>query len=203
MTTFTIPCELYTRLAGVAIQPDEETNRPTLRSVRIEHLNGRCIAVASNARIVAGEFIQDIDEERGFSGVNVSIAPGLLALAAQAPDADLIVNQAPGWTVITTSDGAMFPGNGEVPGDYPEWRGLIPTELPTKNNGCFSFSGLQMARLCASSPSGSIRCARNIDFAAPTIVRDIHDENWFGIFMVTDGEKAQSFKPATVPEFLK
>lgn len=198
---FTIPCELYTRLAGVAIQPDEETNRPTLRSVRIEHLNGRCVAIASNAMILAGEFITDHDEPDG--GVNVTIDPALVALAAQAPDANLIVNQAPGWTVITTSDGMMFPGNGEVPGEYPEWRGLIPTELPTKNNGCFSFSGRQMARLCASSPSGRIRCARNIDMAQPTIVRDVHDENWFGIFMCSEADGKQEYKPATVPEFLK
>jgi len=202
MTQFAISCELYLRLAGMALQPDEN-NRQVLRCVRIEHRAGVALAVASNAFALAGEYMGALAEGEPDGAVNIVIDPALQALATQSLDGDLIINQAPGWTVITTSDGVMFPGNGELPGDYPDWRALVPGDLPTKNNGCFCFSGALLSRLCKTAPCGVIRCARNIDMSQPTIVRDIKDENWFGIFFVSDGGKEQSFKPATIPDFLK
>jgi len=203
MAQFTISCELYARLAGMALQLDEENPRPALRCVRIEHRAGVALAVASNAFALAGEYMGALAEGEPDAAISVTIDPALRALAEKYPDADLVINQAPGWTVITTSDGIMFSGNGEAAGDYPDWRALVPGDLPTKNNGCFSFRGTLMARLCATAPSGTIRCARNIDMTAPTIVRDNIDENWFGVFMVTDNFGQQAFKPATIPDFLK
>lgn len=204
MTTYNIPCETFLRLAGIAVQPDEETNKPFLRCVRIEHRNNQCMAVAATGPILAGEFLGAVDEPD--DAVCVTIVPAMLELAriGAALSENLIINQAPGWTVVTITSGTMYPGNGEIDGSgWPDWRTLLPADLPTKNNGCFSFHGAKMARLCASSPSGTIRCARNIDMTQPTIVRDLHDESWFGVFMVSDANGGQSYKPATIPEFLK
>lgn len=204
MPTFVIPCETYLRLAGMALQPDDDGTRGWMRGVRIEHLNNRCIAVSTYGPVLAGEFIQDVEEPDG--AVCLTIVPAMLEMAriGAALNDNMIVAQAPGWTVVTLTSGAMYGGNGEIDGSgWPDWRSLIPADLPTKNNGCFSFHGPKMARLCASSPSGTIRCARNIDMTQPTIVRDLHDDSWFGMFMVNDANGGQSYKPATIPDYLK
>lgn len=204
MTTFIIPAATYLRLATIAPQPDEIESRNWLRCVRIETVGGRTVAVVSNGKLLAGELIPG--EPEGDGAVCVTIDQPLINMAQIAAklDENLVISQAPGWTVITTTGGAMLPINGEIDGSgWPEWRTLLPADLPTKNNGCFSFRGDLMARLCASAPSGSIRCAKNIDMTQPTIVRDQDDENWFGMFMVSEINGKQPFPPATLPDWLK
>lgn len=205
MTTFVIPAELYVRLAVVALQPGEDSGgRNWMRGIRIEYRAGRCIALATCGNLLAGEFVGEVGDPD--DAITITIDPKLLEMAkiGAALSENLVISQAPGWTVITTTSGTMLGMNGEIDGSgWPDWRALLPADLPTKNSGCWAFNGERMARICRSAPSGAIRCARNIDIAVPTIVRDCKDENWFGVFMCSENDGKQSYSPATIPDFLK
>jgi hypothetical protein len=200
MTDFYISAETFVRLSGVALQPDDKPNTQyQLACVRIEQQGGVAIALASYTKMFVGECLQESGED---GVVNVTIHPELLAIAkAEAEQSGkLHIQQAPGWTIARgVVTGRMFPLNAEVPGEWPDWRGLIPTVMPSKSNGAFVFSGYHISRMGASAPSGSFVLPRHVDHEQPVLVRDSVDPNWFGLFLVGTKEK---HAPAEVPEWL-
>lgn len=205
MTDYVIPCETFVRLAHVAMQLDEQTQRPFLRCVRIEYFKENLIAVSCCERLLAGEFIGHAPGEDN-SSVCITIDPALLELVklGAANSENLIITQAPGWTIARLSGGRMHAMNAEIDGSqWPDWHSLIPRELPKKNEGCFSFSGEMIYRLSKSSPSGSFYCPKYVDKNQPVIVRDIRDDTWFGLFLVSEGDYRQNHGPAEVPDWLK
>lgn len=199
---FKIDPEIYLRLAAVSVQPDEE-HKAVARSVRIEHHNGKIIAIASNGKFLCGELLGECDDE---GAVNVTNDPELrkIAEAEVAASGVLLISQVAGWTVARGGEtGKMYALNAEVEGEYPDWRALVPTTKPTKPNGVIAFFPYVMKRIADASPSGVIVFPEVIDITQPVLIRDKTDPNWFGLYLLTDAPNKQTFKAATVPDWLR
>lgn len=200
MTDYYISADTFIRLAGVAIQSDEKPNtKYELRCVRIEQEGGVAIALASYTKMFVGECLTECGED---GVVNVTIHPELMAVAeAEAEQSGkLHIQQLPGWTIARgVVTGRMFPLNAELPGDWPDWRGLIPTVTPAKSDGAFTFSGYDVGRMGQSAPSGVFVLPRHVTRGVPVLVRDLTDTNWFGVFLT---RKDEAIKPAEIPEWL-
>ena len=200
---FKIDPETYLRLAAVANALSADNPNQVLRSVRIEHRAGKVIAVASNAKFICGELLGECMDE---GAVNVSVDPALqdIAKAELAASGLIAVTVAPGWTVARGIEtNRMFPLIAEVAGNWPDWRALVPLEKAKKSNGVIAFYGESVRQISDASPSGVIVFPDVIDITQPVVIRDKTDPNWFGLYLLTDKAGTQTFKPATVPDWLK
>jgi hypothetical protein len=200
--TFIIPADVFARLSVAALRsgPDEEIKSPIdmLRSVRVEHRNGKRLVVASNHKILVCELIdKNVAEPDGSVNITLDlINPCNLAMANDGRLEINIVSES--WAVATITTGYFYPGNAMVIGQYPEWRGLIP-ETPKKAVGSIVFNPDDLALMARAAPSGRIVLPRLFDDSQPIICRDTVDPNWLGVFL----SKSDGIEPATVPEWIK
>jgi hypothetical protein len=203
MTDFTIPCDTFVRLARVlAIESSEPT--PWFRSVRIDNE----FALASNRIIMAVEHIS----RSNVGVVHIVADPALIAQCAnEAPFKSVLtitVNELLKYAVAKTTLGYVHPTNcvvwSDEPNDFDRWRSVVDlTRQPAaKPSGGMYWSADNIANLAASSPSGRIIFEEIIDCTGdrPTIVRDVNDYEWFGIFQPF--VKAEHHNPATLPSWM-
>jgi hypothetical protein len=183
MTDYAIPCDTFARLSNVLrfMPPDIDDH---FRTIRIDH----GIAVASNRIIMAVENIGV-----GAGVIHVIASPGLIENCRKeapfASDVTITVNEPLKWAVAKTSFGYIEPGNcclwSDAPSDLDRWRDIaLATKEPAKiNRGGMFWDADNISNLAASSPSGRLVFEEMIDTQGrPTIVRDINDYNWFGLF---------------------
>lgn len=204
MTEFRIKAETFLRLANVSLQPNEQHSKydAVLRSVRIEHVDGVAVAVASCGQLVVAECLHDCSET---GAVNVTIDPKLIEIAEaeKLVDGVLIITQAPGWTIARGIEtGKMYPLNAEIVGDWPAWRDLVPKSQPSKNNGVFSFGADWLYRLAKSSISETIILPKFADKETPVVLTDPGDPNWFGMILLNNVGRDDTTLPARAPEWL-
>jgi hypothetical protein len=202
MSNFIISAETFIRLSSVALKADENHDKyaEVMRAIRIENHSGVSVAVATCGKLVAVECLAECDED---GEVTVRIDDAMMTLAREEAkqDGSLTITQAPGWTVAKgTVTGRMYPLNAEVPGDWPDWRGVIPAMQPSKNNGAFAFGAEWLERLAHCSPSGVIVLPKFADLDTPVIVNDLNDTNWIGIILL--GKQAGKI-PAEIPDWVK
>lgn len=193
---FVIPAETFLRMSNAAT-PYGADEYPACQSVRLEYLNGRYYAVATNSRIIAVEYLGPTTEANG--AVNVANLP-----------------QYEQWSNVETwtfdwypppVNVLMFNDSASVlaaPDDVPrfrDWFNIFPENVPTKAKGAFFMETELIAKLGAASPSGQLCFAQYVDRKQLAIVRDMHDPNWIGGFI----SDTRDFKaePATIPEWMK
>lgn len=203
MADFIIPCDVFARLSRVlAIESTEPT--PWFRSVRID--NG--IAVATNRIVMAVENISSTN----VGVVHIIADPDLIAQCMiEAPfksTLTITVNDMLKYAVAKTTLGYIHPGNCAVwsdePNDFDRWRSIVdlarqPVDKPS---GGMFWSAENIASLAAASPSGRIVFEEIIDCTGtrPTIVRDVNDYEWFGLFQPYSRDS--NYSPATLPSWM-
>lgn len=198
MTDFIVPCETIVRLANVLKVMPHFAN-DWFRTIRID--NG--CAVASNRVVMAVERL-----DKPVDGICHIIADAALLAqcAVEAPfksDLTITVIDELKFATAKTTLGYVHPTNvclwSDQPNDYARWRSIIPTERAKKSLGGMFWETSSIVNLAAASPSGRLVFEEHIDTTRPTIVRDINDYGWFGVFNpFTDNERLD---PATLPNW--
>lgn len=199
---FTVPCHIFARAAKAALQPDKPDGVPSfsaIRSVRVEHYQGVAMAIATNRRIMVVEYIGPTEQPDG--AINVSL--DLAAACQQRADTDLnlMITQAPGWSVGQIGVDYFHPNNAEVVGEFPNWRALIPKPVRS-SNGALGLSAEELALLAEISPTGGFVLPTHYDSEQPILVRDYKDDGWIGLFLALE-HRGQTFKPAVLPGWWK
>lgn len=197
----TIPCEVYSRLSVVAAQAIAELN-----CLRIEVVKNSVVAMVTDSRILAAEFIELTNIPNG--ALHIAIDPVLIAQCEMesAFDSKITFEKVSGidWITATTTFGYSYPGNAgkfDVDKKLGLWRSIVP-EPAKKAAGFIYQDGDLLSRLARSAPSRRLTYPRIVDTSQPLIVRDAIDPAWLGMFRATDKDQAASLTAATVPEWL-
>jgi hypothetical protein len=201
MTDFVIPCDTFVRLTNILYGMPEDISE-WFKTVRID--NG--IAVATNRRILAAENVG------GPAGIIHVIADQALinqcrTEAAFSSALTITVNEVLKFAVAKTTLGYVHPGNcvrfSDDPNDFDRWRTVVEqckTPASAPRGGMF-WDADMIARLAAASPSGRVVFEEIIDATGrPTIIRDINEYNWIGVFQPFSTE--ESYSPATLPTWI-
>lgn len=201
MTDFVIPCDTFVRLTNVLVDPLPSCDE-WFKSVRID--NGQ--ALATNRRVMA------IENIGGPSGIVHIIADPVLIEQCRKEAVfnstlTITVNDLLKYAVAKTTLGYVHPGNCAVwstapRDDYDRWRKVIMTAKTDggKSNGGMFWNADNIARLAASSPSSRVVFAETIDVTKPTIIRDVSDPDWLGVFYPASDEGNQG--AATLPTWM-
>lgn len=205
MTDYKINPDVFVRLATASLQSDEKHDKydAIIRGVRIECRDGVALAVASCGPIIVVECIEESGED---GTVTITNDPRMMELAEAEAAASgmLMITQAPGWTVVRGLEtGKMLPINGEIVGDWPDWRALMPGELPSKNNGAFVLVASWLSRIASASPSGTIVLPKFADKKQPLVIRDLNDDNWIALVLMAHHNDNNDYAPAEIPEWFK
>lgn len=201
MTDFVIPCDTFVRLSNIIHGLPDDVG-PWFNTIRID--NG--VAVATNRRILAAENVG------GPAGIiHVMADPALInqcrTEAAFSSTLTITVNEVLKYAVAKTTLGYVHPGNcvlfGDGDKDFDRWRSIVEqckTPAQTARGGMF-WDADMIARLAAASPSGRVVFEEIIDATGrPTIIRDINEYNWIGVFQPFSTE--ESYQPATLPSWI-
>jgi hypothetical protein len=201
MTDYVIPCDAFARLSNILrVIPAECDDH--FRSIRID--NG--VIVSCNRTVMA---VENIGAVAGI--IHIIAHPGLIEQCRkEAPFASTLtitVNDALKFAVAKTTLGYVHPGNcclwSDAATDFDRWRSIaMATKEPAKvNRGGMFWDTEHITNLAASSPSGRLVFEETIDAQGrPTVVRDINDYNWFGIF--NPYSLADNYNPATLPTWM-
>lgn len=195
MTDFVITCDTVSRLAHLATGDDE-----WFQTIRID--NG--VAVASNRRLLACELIPACT-----GAVHLMLAPELVEQCRTEAqwDSTLTISVMDGlnYASAKTSLGWIAPGNvalyADTPNELAKWRDILPKQPAKTHRGALFMTTDEMVQLCKSSPSGRIVFEEIMDILQPTVVRDIYDDDWFGLFYPRSTK--DSYLPATLPSWVK
>lgn len=202
MTDFVIPCDTFVRLSNVLHDLPEPADE-WFNAVRID--NGQ--AVATNRKVMA---IENIGGPAGV--VHVIADPVLIAQCrTEAPFSSkltITVNDMLKFAVAKTTLGYVHPGNCAVwsdsggRADFDKWRTVVMSAsvAAQKSKGGMFWAADDIARLAAASPSGRVVFAENIEAIRPTLMRDIHDHDWLGVFNPFSTD--DTYSPATLPTWM-
>lgn len=196
----TISCEVFARLANLA----KLNQNGYLRSIWLENNNGKVIAVATDRKIMAVEFLGEV------AGVDFSMNAVVDdALVSQCEIEKSIGskitfshNPTLNYTTATTTLGYTFPGNASVIASdenmIARWRSCLPDKIPAISTGGMFTKMERLAILAKTAPSGVVIFPEIIDVDVPVIVNDVHDPNWFGVF-ISKPEGVETPDAVTLP----
>jgi hypothetical protein len=111
------------------------------------------------------------------------------------------------YTVAKTSLGYVTTQNlhytGDIGDKWPRWREIVAkcAEPAKKPSGGMFWDAVGINKLVSSSPSGKVVFEEAIDTGRPTLVRDVTDYHWLGVFNPLD--KMQRHAPAALPTWMK
>lgn len=206
-----ISCEIFARLTNVIANFDANETRQYLKSVYVEHHLGNAFAVATNGKIAAIEFLGKREFEQ--ASVNIVADPVLIQQCRTEAAFNSVLsvnfNEVLQFGSAKTTLGYCYPGNAVIAPRNPEfsqWRNWAPDKPVKASKGAMFWNTEQIAALGASSPSGRLLFPEFIDATKPIVVRDIIDENWFGLFMpnrMVENETITYMEGAKLPEWFK
>lgn len=189
VVSLSIPCEVYSRLATLALSVAQTENRNYLRSIYVERRNGKLIAVVTNVKTAA---IENLGVQPG-DDCSVAIVADEKIIAQCNIEKNfgaalnIVVNDMLKYTAIKSTFGASYEQNCYV--DLPQkcefklWRQWLPDALPVSPYGAM-FSNLEMlSTLARTSPTGRVVFPAIIDARVPVVVRDVDDDRWLGVFV--------------------
>lgn len=194
-----IPCETIVRLAPII---DREAE-PVFQTMRLD--NGRIIITDRKFGVV-----ERLDHP--FTGVfHLHLTDALIEQCRTESAFSSVLTITPNpilqWTSATTTLGWAPPDNLGYYGDrgqYEQWydKMVRPCITPaTEPNGALVCHASDVARLAATSPSGSVVFERVINTARPTLLRDINSPDWVGFFHPRFNDGIYH-PPAAVPDWL-
>lgn len=204
-----INCEIIARLSKVATANNLDNDRAYLRSIRLENINGNLIAIVTNVKLAAIEFIEK-NKNPDFK-MNIDVPDNLIQQCITETSFNskihFSLNEVLGFITAKTDLGYVHNSNLKinVPKDdaFEKWRDWFPDELPTETNGGI-FSTLEnLALLASTAPTGSVIFPEFMDNKKPVMLQDVHDPNWLGLFMPTPGSENRSPEPFNIPEWVR
>lgn len=197
----TIPCETIVRLQSLIASLPASFD-PVWSTIRFD--NGQ--AVVSDRCFMA------IENIKAFEGVgHIIVSPEFLAQCVTEAqfngDALIVINEALSYAVAKTtfgwqSDNLFFAGVGT---DFDKWRAIVKDAAADreKSSGGMFWNAREVAALAETSPSGRIVFAEFIDTAHPTLVRDVTDYDWLGVFMPRDKPGGSTVRAAEITSWMK
>jgi hypothetical protein len=200
MADFRIPCDTVARLANVVAGLSDEIE-PVFKCIRFD--NG--VAVTTDRSFMAIEKIGD------FTGIFHMIVETTLIEQCRVESAfngylTITENESLKYAVGKTSLGYIHPNN---VGFYPtsvtpfdRWRDVV---LQSKEPASEAVGGMfwnvdGLVKLATSSPSGRVVFEEHIDTKRPSLIRDVYDHGWLGVFNPFTVEK--SYQPASLPSWM-
>lgn len=198
--SITIPCDTIARLSTLIDRNDDE---PIFHTMRLD--NGRVIT--TDRKFLA------VEQVAHFTGVHhIALSDALVQQCITETQFNSVLSVTPNsmlkWTSARTSLGYNVTENIGIYPDEPTrfdaWyeRVVAPCLAPADTSkGAMVVDLDLLARLVATSPSGSIVYEQHIDISRPTVLRDINSPDWCGFFLprLNDGIY---YAPATVPQWL-
>lgn len=201
MTDFIVPADTLARLATIIQNPPADLE-PVFKTIRLD--NGQ--VVVSDRTICAVECVGTIP---GIA--HIVPDPAFIAqckMEAQfSSNVTIVVNELLNYTVAKTSLGYVTGNIGFFPNgatDYDRWREVVmeAKEIPPKGRGGMFWDAELIAKLAASSPSGRVIFAENVDAYRNTLIRDVTDGYWIGVFSPKQGPGYDAVNPATMPTWM-
>lgn len=207
---FEIKCSTFIRLASVCNFFDPSTpvkDREDFMTVRLEKVNGRTIAIATNRMIMAIEllphFYPSPDEV-----CHVVLDPHLVNQCRfdSLLDATLTIETMPEIALATayTSTGWKYHGNAcywRDKTEFDRWRDVIPKKNVGKSQYIMTWNLPHIQALFESSPTGKVYFPRYIDASLPVVLRDMGDDSWVGVFIPSVDSKTRTVE-AEMPEWV-
>lgn len=187
----TLPCEVYARLASVALTIKPTENRAYLRSIYLERSKGNLIAVVTNVNVAAIENLGPCTFPDGINHCAVAVDQAIIDQCniekAFGGVMTFTINTALGYTSANSGLGWKFQGNAHVTlpkkCELTQWRTWFPDTEPTEQYGAL-FSGLSRLEILArSAPTGMVVFPKIIDARVPVVLNDVNDERWIGMFL--------------------
>lgn len=201
MTEISLPCETFLRMSKV-IEDLPSDMHPSWSTLRFED---GCVVVTDKSFMAIENFIS-----AKFPAFHIIPDPALLAQCETEAKFNsrmtIVVNEVLKFAVIKTSLGFQTTGNvlftGEIDPSWAKWRSVaLQCKQPAEkvNGGMFwTCDGIQ--RLAASSPSGLVVFEEIIDVNRPTLIRDVKDYHWIGVFHPASMQ--DHYSPATLPSWM-
>ena len=118
----------------------------------------------------------------------------------------ITVNEALQFATAKTTFGFNAAGNVgywlPVDPQYNRWREVVmlAKDRSKKSQGAMFWSADQIAKLSRSSPSGCVVFEENINSERPTIMRDVTEYDWLGVFQPYS--KEHHYQAATLPTWM-
>lgn len=201
MTEISLSCETFLRMSRV-IEDLPSDMHASWSTLRFEDGN---IIVTDKSFMAIENFSSD-----KFSPFHIIPDAALLAQcqteAAFNSRMTIVVNEMLKFAVIKTSLGFQTTGNvlftEALDPAWEKWRSIVmqckqPAE---KVNGGMFWATEGIKRLADSSPSGLIVFEEIIDTNRPTLIRDVKDYHWIGIFQPVSRD--DHYSPATLPSWM-
>lgn len=207
-----VDCAVFTRLAKLA----KLNNEGFLRSIWLEITDGKMIAVATDRKIMAIEFL---GEDLGPDFSMNAVVDDLLIAQCEIEKSfnskiTFTFNPQLSWTTAKTTLGYEHVGNAAImettsvgvtkaeENVLSRWRECLPDKLPAISTGGMFTRMERLAVLASTAPSGTIIFPEFIDVDVPVIVNDVHDPNWLGVF-ISKPEGNDTPDPVTIPGWVK
>ncbi len=200
MSEISIPCETIARLANVLKYFPESADEWT-NSLRLEDN----YIMATNRCYMAVERIAANIPTPVHIKADPAFIQQCLTESQYSSNVFLVVNPVLGMVTARTTMGYQYPGNllltGPTPNKLDNWKAVIPREPSKVSNGGMMLDMNQFMMLAETAPSKQIVFEQNVDITRPTIVRDLFDPHWFGVFNAKDDKNIHD--PATIPSWFK
>lgn len=202
MAEFVIPCETLVRFSKI-LQDFPDGCCESFMCIRFED----DLVIATNRAYMAVEHIGGGNTGSFFLKVDEALLAQCKGEAAFSSRLTITVTEMLKHAVGKTTYGYVTPGNigyfGEVSADWDRWASIVggavtPAEKP-RGGMYWDVAGLET--LVGSSPSGKVVFEEVIDTTRPTLIRDITDPNWIGLF--NPHNMRETYQPATMPAWAK
>lgn len=199
MTNIVMPCDTLVRLMNVLAELPQDVE-PAFRCIRLD--NG--CAVATDRHFMAIEKVNDFD---GIFYIqpDQALIDQCRTEATFSSNLTITVNEILRYTAVKTGLGYVHPvsvGAWHQSPDFDRWREVVARckEPANENRGGMFWNADGIARLASASPSGSLVFEQHIDTTRPTLIRDVHDFHWLGVFNPWSTNDAAT--PATLPSWV-
>ena len=209
---FILKCEIYKRLISVTdyMKPSMGADdKERLSCVYLEYKDGHYYAVSTNRQLASVYYLGEINQPDAHAFVVRDDRLIKQCDFEMQYDSSFVFTVVPEIAVGTarTLMGWEMEGNCCI---FPEfspqitWRDWgFPDKTPQANNGVMYWDISNVTSLAATSPSGKVYFPQHIDVKKPVVIRDIHDDNWCGMFMADPcPEDKQVTKPAEIPTWI-
>lgn len=207
---FDIKCSTFTRLASICNFFEPETTqeqRASINTLRLEAINGKIIAICTNQRIAAVEYIAQCDpnlrevihvilsEELVSRCKLEAIMDGVLSINTIPEIANAMAQTSSGW--MLTTNVCTWPDETVL----DNWRKFAPDESFKKSEGIMVWNLLQVQALFESSPTGKVYFPRHIDANKPVVLRDMNNPFWVGLFIPSTYNHKVQKESAELPDW--
>ena len=208
---FTIPCEVFARLATVATSLVADRDSDYFRSVYLENKSGKSFAITTNIKFASIEYLGETKESDG--SINIDCHDAILAQCEveRGLKGVLHIDYMPElrFASVKSTFGFTHSQNAAVftATDNPafeRWRNWLPDKLPCGSDSPMFVDAEQLHALAKSSPSGAILFPQFT--SKVVVVRDAYSDNWIGAFLgsgtLQDGRILKEI-PVRMPDWVK